>query len=365
MVCDHTSIIDEQCTSSSIKARAAAKISQFTATLALEELPENKRYWVVAPEKKKIKNPRKSVEYNAFELIFAKCCLFTDLHTKSDILGTDFAECQQKGLKGCTKENFEKYQEDVEQRTDGEVQNYIKNFRLNIAGIITGTISTVYLEGKILSTEKLLKLNNGIDRKQAKADVYVEDSFQNIYGFSVKQNMSCTKTNYSVEKILAELLDGDEREKLKKDMAMVRRDVLKNVGINNKNLKQNRDKANKSFYDSLEGTNTYWNLVREKLAKNIKSIKKVLVRNMYSSDLAYPLYEFDGNTFEKLFTTENDNVEFVEYKDYYFDKNGERRTAAKMFYRLVAKNKVYRVEIRFKGNAWSGSPQFQLHVESN
>ncbi len=364
MVCDHTSIIDEQCTSSSIKVRALAKTSQFTATLALEELPENKRYWVVRENEKK-KKKRKSVEYNAFELIFALCCLFANLHTKTDILNACFNQCKEKGLEGCTKETFEKYQEDVEQRTDSEVQNYIKNFRLNFAGIISATVDKVYLEGKILSTEKLQKLNNGINKKQAKADVYVEDSSQNFYGFSVKQNMFCTKTNYSVEKILSELLGGDEGKKLKKDMAMVRRDVLKNVDIDNKNLKQNRDKANESFYDSLEGTNIYWKLVREKLANNVKSIEKVLIRSMFSSDLQYPLYEFDGRAFEKLFTTENDHIEFMEHKDYYFNKSGKRRKAAKMFYRLVVNSKVYRIEIRFKGNAWSGSPQFQLHVESN
>ena len=86
---------------------------------------------------------------------------------------------------------------------------------------------------------------------------------------------------------------------------------------------------------------------------------------MFPTELRYPLYEFDGSSFEKLNVSASSIVNFVEHDDYYFDKNGDRRKAAKMFYKLVVNEKTYRVEIRFKGDNWNGSPQFQIHNDSN
>lgn len=323
------------------------------------------------------KKKRKDVEHNGFELIFALCALDPALQTFEHILSASFKKYEER-LRGCTKENFEKYKADTLARTESEVENYIKNFHMNFQSTIKGDVKYVYLEGKNLRTEKLIKLNKGINKKKAKADIYVETisnrthtrdgrdvTLMQIHGFSVKQNSCCTKSNYSVEKILAELVGGKEGKDFKKEMAMRRRDVLMKVGIDSKNLKQNRDKANQSFYDSLEGTNPYWNALKEQLDKNIDTVAKVLVNNLFPTELPYKLYEFDGTKFEKLNVSASSIVEFVEHTPYYFDKKGGRRAAAKMFYRLVVNEKTYRVEIRFKGNAWSSSPQFQIHSMSN
>ena len=47
---------------------------------------------------------------------------------------------------------------------------------------------------------------------------------------------------------------------------------------------------------------------------------------------------------------------------YYYKKSGEKRDATKLFYRLTCRDKIYRVEVRWKGNLYV-SPQFQIHEE--
>jgi hypothetical protein len=58
-------------------------------------------------------------------------------------------------------------------------------------------------------------------------------------------------------------------------------------------------------------------------------------------------------------------VTFEEHADYYKMKNGEERSAAKLFYQLCISQKKYRVEIRWKGNVHDASPQFQIHDDAD
>jgi hypothetical protein len=54
-----------------------------------------------------------------------------------------------------------------------------------------------------------------------------------------------------------------------------------------------------------------------------------------------------------------------DYQSYsYKDKNGNQRKCAKMFYKLMVNNDIYRVEIRWKGN-FSASPQFLCYLYDN
>ena len=93
-----------------------------------------------------------------------------------------------------------------------------------------------------------------------------------------------------------------------------RKEVLKSHGIDNKNLKENRNKANEIFYDSLERTNLYWNALKEHLDNNREAIKNELIKNLFPTNLPYKLYEFDGSTFEKLDVSTGDKTEFYEYR---------------------------------------------------
>jgi hypothetical protein len=56
-------------------------------------------------------------------------------------------------------------------------------------------------------------------------------------------------------------------------------------------------------------------------------------------------------------------ISFKEHLPYYMKKNGEKRNTAKLFYQLRIGPKCYRVEIRWKGNVFDASPQYQIHQE--
>jgi len=292
---------------------------------------------------------RKSVEYNGFELIFAMCAYDYSIKTKQDIM--------DRNCNVCSDSMLIQYKKDVESRKEKDVKKYIDRFRSTFPYIITEPVTKVYLEGKTLTTQKLKDLNHGINIKLAKSDVYVETQ-KEIIGFSIKQDKGCTKTNFSVEKMIYEIVQD---KKVKLDLSNARKLVLKSAGIDSKNLKQNRDKANDLFYDSLEGTNIYWNMLRYHINENIDKLKDNILKNLYpSASLSYKTFEFDGSTMETMFLEESETYLF-ESPELYFNDKGERRKAAKMFYKLIVNDKEYRIEIRFKGNAWSGSPQFQTH----
>lgn len=77
------------------------------------------------------------------------------------------------------------------------------------------------------------------------------------------------------------------------------------------------------------------------------------------NNLNYDLWEYNGTELYKLNKSfDNDDTEFYECAEYYLKKNGQKRNAAKMFYKLCHKTHTYRVEIRWKGCVHHSSPQF-------
>jgi|TARA_B110000114_G_scaffold64841_1_gene68956 hypothetical protein len=297
---------------------------------------------------------RKSVEHNSHELIFALVVCNPLLHYKEDIIHSSY-EYYKHMLFGCDEIEFNKYKNDVFCRTKKDVDSYIFNIKTRIPVV---DVKYVYLEGKKITTPKLKQLNRNIDLKHAKADVYVETNEGIIIGFSIKQDTLCTKSNFSVEKMLSECVE--DKTQYKREMSDIRKQLLRSNGITGTNIKSMRQKANELFYDSLENTNPYWNILKKNIDTHILDIKSSLVKHLFPVNLPYDLYEFDGITFERL-NILIQNVEFNEEPSYYYSK-GIRRNAAKLFYKLVIEHKVFRVEIRFKGNAWTGSPQFQTHL---
>ena len=312
----------------------------------------------------KNKKCRKNVDYNAYELVFALGLCDSSLDTKVKIMDYSFEDASAK-LKGCSEKSYKEYKNDVETRRPADIEKYLKNLHKNKSEVISEEIENVYLEGKTLKTAELKTLNKNIDDKQAKADVYVKLKSGTFIGFSIKQDDACTKTNFSVEKMLVELIsDQMKKKEFKKEIADQRKQILKAHGIDNKNLKENRELANRLFYDSMEGTNAYWNALRNHIENKNTEIKHKLISNLFPVDLPYDLYEFGGDGFSKLnVSISDDNTSFKEHNPYYFDDKGTRRKTAKMFYKLVVNDKKYRVEVRFKGNAWAGAPQFLTHQD--
>jgi phosphoribosylformylglycinamidine (FGAM) synthase-like amidotransferase family enzyme len=109
----------------------------------------------------------------------------------------------------------------------------------------------------------------------------------------------------------------------------------------------------------------YFNLLKEMIELNKNKIIKDLLKYLYSNEVNYDIYKFNGSQFYKINGINNfDNVIFSECDDFYKDKNGNQRKCAKMFYKLMVNNDIYRVEIRWKGN-FSASPQFLCYLYDN
>ena len=93
-------------------------------------------------------------------------------------------------------------------------------------------------------------------------------------------------------------------------------------------------------------------------------IVSLLVQSLFCSNVMYDVYEFNGEQLVQLNQTfDVANVSFEEHLPYYYCKMGDERETAKLFYRLKVEEKIFRVEIRWKGNIYNSSPQFQLHEE--
>jgi hypothetical protein len=123
--------------------------------------------------------------------------------------------------------------------------------------------------------------------------------------------------------------------------------------------------VNKLFYPQNK-TNPYWLRIREEIKKNYEKILEQLLQALYCANVNYDIYEFDGTSFIKLNKViDMTTATFEEYMPYYFDKSGAEREAAKLFYRLTVGEKIYRVEIRWKGNVYNAAPQFQIHNDED
>ncbi len=217
-------------------------------------------------------------------------------------------------------------------------------------------ITCVYVSGKKNAHEKIHTLNAGLDIKQQKGDIYIEYTTGEIIGWSCKQNSHATKSNYSVHKILG-----------LKELNQTKSTFLTENGFP-KFSKDQRDSVNQLFYPKNKN-NAYWDAVRHAITNNKSVVIDVLVKGLTGYTIPYSLYEFDGSSFHSLNTststsTSTGEVTFEEHANYYKMKNGEERSAAKLFYQLCISQKKYRVEIRWKGNVHDASPQFQIHDDA-
>jgi len=261
--------------------------------------------------------------------------------------------------------DFEKYVEDIQKKEKIIIKsNYITKFKELIkkrTEFESKNITSIYISGKTNKHAKIAELNKNIKKIEAKSDIYVEFVDGKICGISIKQSKDATKSNYSVHKIIGQMLGHDFETNLNNTKIK----YLNDNGIL-KFDKNERAKVNKLFY-SQNKNNLYWEQLREIFANKNAEISKKLVELLYCSNINYDIYEYDGNSFEKMNHSHdcfvNSNISFEEYKPYYFDKKGKERRAAKMFCRLIVDDKTYRVEIRWKGNIYNSSPQFQIHNE--
>ena len=129
-------------------------------------------------------------------------------------------------------------------------------------------------------------------------------------------------------------------------------------------MKLSKDKRKQVNSLFSPGKNEYWDKMRQYLKEECcnNHVKNKLIEYLYPSNL-YVLYEFDGKELKNLEVI-IEKSDFYEHLEYYYTKKRNLRTAAKLFYQLIINNKTYRIEIRWKGNIHSASPQFQIHVDT-
>lgn len=303
---------------------------------------------------------RTSTEHNGMELTIAMVLLYriNDCDELINILYNmiKYEETFDDKLKFNNENDFYEYIIDIVKK-EKYINEYIENFKKMIGSFSCFTLENIeyiYVSGKINKHSEIDELNNGLCKLEAKSDVYIKQKNGEFIGLSVKQSKAATKSNYSVQKIL--------KEETNKLLTEIKKKYLFEQGFPRFN-KSDREKVNALFYPENE-ENPYMRKLKEEIEKNKQMICNFLVEKLYCSNVTYDVYEFDGKQLNKLMKpNDNLNVTFEEYLPYYFDNNGEKRKAAKLFYRLTCGYKIYRVEVRWKGNINNASPQFQIHEE--
>ncbi len=320
---------------------------------------------------KKVPKQRATVEYNGMELVLALLILYKDINNYDEVLQKiqDMKEnpgnyiltilFNDPNLALGENTDLKNYHADIIKKKI-IVNKFITGFRiLSLDEILQiNKIKHIYISGKKNRHAKINELNKGYDPKAAKGDIYIEytDESMQIMGLSVKQSQDATKSNYSVHKMLGKDLD--------KTLTKIKKDYLKENGFD-KFDKAQRPEVNKLFYPQNK-ENPYWLRVREEVSKNKDTILPQLLDSLYCSNVNYDIYEFDGTSFAKLNNhADMSSAKFEEHLPYYFDKKGKERETAKLFYRLTAGEKNYRVEVRWKGNIYNAAPQFQIHNDDD
>ena len=322
---------------SSIPIRRKRMIPDFAAMM-FKTLQEYDKYTLDMNAQAAAKRVRKNVETVGSELLVALLCAGAAFD--SDVLPPSLV---------MESDQFGKYRADLLTRSDNE--SSAARF-MSARPPEWMSAKAVYLTGKSFADAPDIKvLNAGLDRKMVKADVYLKLEDDSFVGISVKQSDAATKSNYSVEKMFS-----------KEDAAAcqkARRDMLAAIGVYTYYEDSKRDEVNALFYDR---ENPYWSLLRANIEKYRDSIVKTLVDCLYGAGVPYPLYEFDGTLLVRLAPVEPADVVFEEHLPFYMCDDGVTpRKCAKMFYRLTTPRGSYRVEVRWKGDCYGASPQFQIH----
>lgn len=301
-------------------------------------------------------NKRKNTDCNAYELVFGAIYSNTLITSKKELL--EYLENNNTIL---VINNKDEYIKDIVSRKEQDINNYIKQI-LDIEYLCDiNSIDKIYVTGKSYSNiDELSKLNNGIDRKRSKADVFIKLKNGKFIGISIKQDNSCTKTNYSIEKFAIPIQEGkklkETKQRFLKDMDLWEeaQQLNKKECINKHDI---RLRINNIFHQKH---NPYWIETRTIIEQYNQLIGTELVKLLYSHDIHYPMYEFDGDKLTKL-SLENIKMDTIHLEEYDLDYYHQHKNAAKLFYKFNINGETkYRIEIRFKGS-FTASSQYQIH----
>lgn len=240
------------------------------------------------------------------------------------------------------------YLQDLHGRSTRVITAYENAFRREMAAYPEfTTIKSVFLTGKHCQIPEICALNQHEDPLEAKADVYALLNNGSWIGISVKQTSRATKSNYSVQSMFSHTKSLQ--------LTNIKKQFLQSNGFPTFN-KTERPNVNKLFYQD----NPYWSELKLNIQEHNQYIKTFLYNKLYATSLKYPLFEFDSKKLTRV-SSESANIVFEEHEPYYYSEKGVRRNAAKLYYRLLINDKEYCVEVRWKGNIFTASPQFHIH----
>ena len=298
---------------------------------------------------------RKSCECNSVEMITALVCADRTVKTSDALLMYMNSNTLPSNLL-CDENQSNGYIKNIISMKPSTIQTYISNIQtlLTENPVIPYSEIVVYLTGKTITFSEINNINKGLDVKMCKGDIYIK--YKNQVGMdewisiSVKQSPNASKSNYSVEKLIQNKEESGELTRLKIKM-------LDDNGFHI-STKSDRPKMNKLFYEK----NPYFDALRCSIETHKDYIKKTIIDCIYSHGVPYPVWEYNGKTLEQLnkHVVEIHRVIFEEHLPFYMTKKGKSRKCAKMFYLLTTPTKSYRVEVRWKGEIRTASPQFQI-----
>jgi hypothetical protein len=303
------------------------------------------------------KKKRKSVEYNGMEFLVALMLLYP---ITAENVFDRIQQLQQTGNSRflCKPDDIAQYVVDLTHKKQ-MIPEYIPAFYRDIGmmGISLDEIESVYLTGKYQTFSEIIALNSGVDHKTAKADVYIKMP-NKMVGLSIKQSQDATKTNYSIHKLLP--------VSVAKQLTQIKQDFLSSNGFPEHD-KTKRNEVNKLFYPENPEmpANPYFQRILTEIETNKPSVLDGILAPLFCRNIPYDMFEYDGDRIIQL-NMDDDSIataRLEHHLPYYYDKKGELRQCAKMFFRLTVGTKVFRAELRWKGNIHSASPQFQLFTE--
>lgn len=335
------------------------------------------------------KPKRKNMEHAPHELLFALLILIKYLNFDYNLINYeniyDIIEKCENYIK-CDKlehfvTNLKTYLKE-----EGEHSNKWQNnayIEINKNETIFQNIKYIYIVGKNEKDFPIIKnLNKEYDRKEVKADIYIEYDNSQFIGISIKKSQDSTKTNWSIYQLLKFINDKLSKYIQEKCIEYIV-NMFKEKNLNTKE-KNDRDAINKLFYYNIENKEIkfceYYKTLDKLIWENKEGLCKLFKKYLNAFNVNYPIYEFDGSNLIHINSNENKNNKFKFYnldnndicKELYFyeSKKEKERNCAKLFYYLeILDNnnnikKKYKIEVRFKGwTEWTEgtSPQFQFH----
>ena len=289
---------------------------------------------------------RANSDNNIYELIVAY--FYTNPNIKNEDLLYEYMQTTSAILI-CV--DLHKYQNNIKYINKKKYYDYYKKLQ-NVNTLSCDNIKSIFIINKSFAKyNELINCNKNVNKKQTKGDIYIKYNNEKIIAITVKQDNKCTETNYSIYKFFNKLEISGLHDMFNK--------LLEDNGKLIKNNKLNRELINKILYTR---NNIYFNELKLIIENNKIKIKNELVNDLLSNNLEYDIYKFNGDIFSNIKKDiSNINIVFEECDDFYKTLSGVTRQCAKMFYKLVIDNLVYRVEIRWKGN-FTAAPQFMCYL---